>query len=53
MPAVMAILITHEDVPEQQIYDFVSSMFKNADDIAAVHARVRKSHLRALATTDF
>lgn len=38
-PAVMATLITHADVPEQQIYDFVSSMFNNLDDIAAVHAK--------------
>ncbi len=45
-PAVMAILITHEDVPEQQIYDFVSSMFKNLDDIAAVHAKGKEITLK-------
>ncbi len=38
-PAVMAILITHADVPEVQIYDFLSAMFKNLDDVAAVHAK--------------
>ncbi len=38
-PAVMAILITHADVPEAQIYDFLSAMFKNLDDVAAVHAK--------------
>ena len=45
-PAVMAILITHADVPEQQIYDFVSSMFKNLDDIAAVHAKGKEITLK-------
>ena len=45
-PAVMAILITHEDVPEQQIYDFVSAMFKNLDDIAAVHAKGKEITLK-------
>ena len=45
-PAVMAILITHEDVPEQQIYDFLTSMFKNLDDIAAVHAKGKEITLK-------
>ncbi len=45
-PAVMAILITHADVPEQQIYDFVSSMFNNLKDIAAVHAKGKEITLK-------
>ncbi|NLD05687.1 MAG: TAXI family TRAP transporter solute-binding subunit [Synergistaceae bacterium] len=45
-PAVMAILITHADVPEQQIYDFVSSMFNNLEDIAAVHAKGKEITLK-------
>ena len=45
-PAVMAILITHADVPEQQIYDFLTSMFKNLDDIAAVHAKGKEITLK-------
>ena len=45
-PAVMAILITHEDVPEQQIYDFLTSMYKNLDDIAAVHAKGKEITLK-------
>ncbi|MGI6442470.1 MAG: TAXI family TRAP transporter solute-binding subunit [Synergistaceae bacterium] len=38
-PAVMAILITHADVPEEDIYNFLTAMYKNIDDIGAAHAK--------------
>ena len=37
-PAVMAILITNDSVPEEQIYEFLTAMYGNLADIAAVHA---------------
>lgn len=45
-PAVMAILITHEDVPEQDIYNFLTGMYKNLKDIAAVHAKGKEIKLK-------
>ena len=38
-PAVMAILITNDSVPEEQIYEFLTAMYGNLSDIAAVHAK--------------
>lgn len=38
-PAVMAILITNDSVPEEQIYEFLTAMYGNLADIAAVHAK--------------
>lgn len=38
-PAVMAILVTHADVPEKDIYDFLSALYKNIDDVKAAHAK--------------
>ena len=45
-PAVMAILITHADVPEADVYNFVSSMFKNLNDIKAAHAKGKEITLK-------
>jgi TRAP transporter TAXI family solute receptor len=38
-PAVMAILITHDQIPEDVIYEFTKSMFTNIADIHAAHAQ--------------
>ncbi len=38
-PAVMAILITNDSVPEEQVYEFLTAMYGNLADIAAVHAK--------------
>ena len=40
-PAVMAILITHDEMPEEVIYNFTKSMFENLGDIHASHAMAR------------
>ena len=45
-PAVMAILITHADVPEADIYAFVSSMFGNLKDVQAAHAKGKEITLK-------
>ena len=45
-PAVMAILITNDSVPEEDIYNFLTAMFKNLDDIAAVHAKGKEITLK-------
>ena len=45
-PAVMAILITHADVPEADVYNFVSSMFKNLNDIKTAHAKGKEITLK-------
>ena len=42
----MAILITHADVPEADVYNFVSSMFKNLNDIKAAHAKGKEITLK-------
>ncbi|MDR3331514.1 MAG: TAXI family TRAP transporter solute-binding subunit [Synergistaceae bacterium] len=44
-PAVIAILVTHEDVPEDIIYNFTKAMFTNIDDIHASHAKGREISL--------
>lgn len=44
-PAVMAILITHSDVPEQDVYNFLTSMFKNINDVKAAHAKGKEINL--------
>ncbi len=38
-PAVMAILIANADVAEDTIYNFLDAMYKNLEDIAAVHQK--------------
>ena len=45
-PAVMAILITHADVSEADVYNFVSSMFKNLNDIKTAHAKGKEITLK-------
>ena len=45
-PAVMAILITHADVPEKDIYNFVTSMFANLKDVQAAHAKGKEITLK-------
>ena len=45
-PAVMAILITNDSVPEEDIYNFLTAMFKNLDDVAAVHAKGKEITLK-------
>ena len=45
-PAVMAILITNTSVPDEQIYEFLTGMFANLKDIAAVHAKGKEITLK-------
>ena len=45
-PAVMAILISNESVPADEIYDFLTAMFANLKDIAAVHAKGKEITLK-------
>jgi len=44
-PAVMAILITHEKMPEEIIYQFTKRMFENLGDIQAAHAMAKNIKL--------
>jgi len=44
-PAVMAILITHDKVDEELIYNFVKTMFENIADVHASHAKGREINL--------
>jgi TRAP transporter TAXI family solute receptor len=41
-PAVVAILVTHDKVPENVIYEFVKGMFENLDTIQASHATAKQ-----------
>ncbi|MDR3355252.1 MAG: TAXI family TRAP transporter solute-binding subunit [Synergistaceae bacterium] len=45
-PAVMAILITHDEIPEDVIYEFTKSMFDNIADIHAAHAKGKEITLK-------
>lgn len=45
-PAVMAILITHDEVPEQDVYDFTKAMFDGIADIHASHAKGKEINLK-------
>lgn len=38
-PAVMALLVTHADVPDEVIYDFTKAMFDNIEDVRLSHAQ--------------
>jgi len=38
-PAVMAILITYDEVPEEDVYNFTKAMFENLADVHAAHAK--------------
>lgn len=40
-PAVMAMLVTRDDVPEELIYKFTKAMFENIADVQASHAQGR------------
>ena len=44
-PAVMAILVTHSDISEELIYNFLKTMFDNIADIHASHAKGREINL--------
>jgi len=44
-PAVMAILITNDMMPEDVIYNFTKGMFDNIEDIHAAHAMARNIKL--------
>ncbi|MDR0648887.1 MAG: TAXI family TRAP transporter solute-binding subunit [Synergistaceae bacterium] len=45
-PAVMAILITHDEIPEDVIYEFTKAMFANIADIHAAHAKGKEITLK-------
>ena len=44
-PAVMAILITHDKVADDVVYEFVKTMFDNIADVHASHAKGREINL--------
>jgi TRAP transporter TAXI family solute receptor len=41
-PAVVAILVTHDKVPDNVVYEFVKGMFENLDTIQASHATAKQ-----------
>lgn len=45
-PAVMAILITHDQIPDDVVYEFTKAMFTNISDIHAAHAKGREIALK-------
>lgn len=45
-PAVMAILITHDAVSEEDVYNFTKAMFDNIGDIHASHAKGKEINLK-------
>lgn len=45
-PAVMALLVTHADVPEEDIYNFLSGLFNNLEDVRAAHAKGKEITLK-------
>lgn len=44
-PAVMAMLVTHDKVPEKVIYEFLKSMFGNIDMVHASHSMAKQINL--------
>lgn len=44
-PAVMAILVTHDKVPNDVVYKFTKAMFENIDTIHASHAKGKEINL--------
>jgi len=44
-PAVMAMLITHDEVSEQDVYDFTKAMWDGIEDIHASHAKGKEINL--------
>jgi TRAP transporter TAXI family solute receptor len=45
-PAVVAILVAHDKVPDNVIYEFVKGMFENLDTIQASHATAKQITLK-------
>ncbi len=45
-PAVMAILVTHDKMPEDVVYKFVKAMFGGINDIHASHAKGKEINLK-------
>jgi TRAP transporter TAXI family solute receptor len=45
-PAVMAILVTHDEIPDDVIYEFTKAMFTNIADIHAAHAKSKEITLK-------
>lgn len=45
-PAVMAILITNDSVPESDVYNFTKAMFDNIADVHASHAKGKEINLK-------
>lgn len=45
-PAVMAIVVTHDKMPEDVIYKFTKAMFENIDAIHASHAKGKEINLK-------
>lgn len=46
-PAVMALLITHDKVPDDVIYRFTKAMFDNIKDIHASHAMAKEINMKS------
>jgi TRAP transporter TAXI family solute receptor len=44
-PAVMAILITHDKVPDDAIYRFTKALFENLEGVHASHAKGKEINL--------
>ena len=49
-PAVMALLITHEDVSEDVIYKFTKALFENLPTVHAAHAKAKEITLETALT---
>jgi len=49
-PAVMALLVTHDQVAEDVIYKFTKALFENLDTVHASHAKAREITLEAALT---
>ena len=45
-PAVVAMLVTHDKVPDNVVYEFVKSMFANIDAVHASHATAKQISLK-------
>lgn len=46
-PAVMALLVTREDIPEETIYKFTKAMFENIETVQASHAQGKQITLES------
>lgn len=45
-PAVMAILVTHDKMPDDVIYNFTAAMFDNISDVHASHAKAKEINIK-------